>query len=76
MNDLDGNGVIDACDPDVDGDGALNGVDICPSTQPGTAASYWGAPKGDITDDCRVTVTDGFFFEICARISGPGRVPA
>ena len=30
--DFDGDGIGDACDPDIDGDGVANGLDTCPNT--------------------------------------------
>ncbi len=73
--DFDGDGLIDPCDPDIDDDGVDNAFDLCDDTPPGTAVSPWGAPKGDMDNDCTPTVADHLFFESCLTQSGPGRQP-
>jgi para-nitrobenzyl esterase len=40
--DVDGDGVGDACDPDIDGDGVVNDADRCPATPLGTAVNSAG----------------------------------
>jgi len=40
--DTSGNGIGDACDPDIDGDGVLNGVDRCPGTVPDEVVDEFG----------------------------------
>ena len=50
--DLDGNGVGDACDPDIDGDGVLNGDDAFP-----TDASEWWTPTVTARATTRIPMT-------------------
>jgi hypothetical protein len=73
--DFDSDGVIDVCDTDIDNDGVLNESDVCDDTPMGTLVSAWGAPKGDIDDDCVPTVADYAYLKICLSISGPGIDP-
>ena len=59
--DLDGDGIVDAEDPDIDGDGILNAADNCPrqycQTAPGCPASCAAAPAPSVVADCN---TAGF----------------
>ena len=48
--DLDGDGVGDACDPDVDGDSVLNGVDNCPAVANPSQADNDGDGIGNPCD--------------------------
>jgi hypothetical protein len=59
---------------DFDGDGVIDGVDICVSP-PGELINPSGGPMGDIDDDCAATLDDFFYFEVCLYISGPGEPP-
>ena len=54
--DFDGDAIPDDCDPDIDNDGVLNGLDVCIFTPLGLAVDSEGRPKGDMNDDC---VVDG-----------------
>jgi hypothetical protein len=49
--DYDGDGIGDVCDPDVDGDGALNANDLCPMTAVGAAADSSGCSKAQVDFD-------------------------
>ncbi|XXX73111.1 thrombospondin type 3 repeat-containing protein [Sorangium sp. So ce134] len=61
QEDLDGDGAGDACDPDDDDDGALDGSDNCPSTANSTQRDTDGDGEGDACDpdDDNDTVLDG-----------------
>jgi len=47
---LDGNGTGDICDPDLDGDGAANDTDNCPTTANSSQADFDGDSLGDACD--------------------------
>jgi hypothetical protein len=49
--DWDADGIGDACDPDVDGDGAANGVDNCQKLSNASQADVDGDGIGDACDD-------------------------
>jgi hypothetical protein len=48
--DLDGDGLGNACDPDLDGDGVANTSDNCPSTANADQADFAGDGLGDACD--------------------------
>ena len=59
--DCDGNGVGDVCEPpdgDNDGDGVLNGVDLCDCTPAGLAVDSLGVAKVDMNGDCVIDQAD------------------
>ncbi len=60
--DFDGDGIPDDCDPDIDNDGVLNGMDVCEYTPLGMAVDPEGRPKGDMNNDCVVDGLDIQFF--------------
>jgi hypothetical protein len=53
--DLDADGVGDACDPDMDGDGFANDRDSCPRAADPTRADGDDDGVGDACDQCRET---------------------
>jgi hypothetical protein len=59
---------------DYDGDGVIDGVDVCVSP-PAAAVNLAGGPLGDIDDDCAVTLVDFQYFEICLLLAGPDTIP-
>jgi hypothetical protein len=59
---------------DYDGDGVIDGVDVCVSP-PAAAVNPAGGPLGDIDDDCAVTLVDFQYFEICLLLAGPDTIP-
>jgi hypothetical protein len=75
LGDVDSDGLSDECDPDNDNDGVPNADDVCAATPTGQQVTPWGAPKGDINDDCTPTVADHEYFEICLWLSGPQQEP-
>ena len=50
QQDIDGDGIGDACDPDVDGDGILNDADNCPSSSNFEQLDFDGDGRGDVCD--------------------------
>lgn len=58
QDDLDSDGIGDACDPDIDGDGIANEMDACPMNRPGLPVSCDGRPLGDCNGDCNVDGMD------------------
>ncbi|MBL0039494.1 MAG: thrombospondin type 3 repeat-containing protein [Xanthomonadales bacterium] len=62
--DMDNDGVGDACDPDVDGDGDLNNADNCPLVVNADQADSDGDGIGDVCDaypnDGELFFRDGF----------------
>jgi len=52
--DFDGDGIGDACDPDIDGDGVANGLDTCPNTPIGETVDANGC-----SDTQKDTDSDG-----------------
>ena len=52
QEDLDGDGIGDACDDDIDGDGDLNPADNCPTTPNADQADADGDGLGDVCDSC------------------------
>ena len=60
--DFDGDGLGDACDPDIDNDGVLNDVDVCDFTPhplpPGAVLLPNGTLRGDLDGDCDVDLAD------------------
>ncbi|MGQ9652129.1 MAG: hypothetical protein ACUVXJ_18690 [Phycisphaerae bacterium] len=71
--DCDANGIPDACDPDTDVDGVVDGCDFCPNTVSGLSVDSSGCPPLIACDDDRdgdVDTADMAAFE--SRVSGPG----
>ena len=50
QTDTDGDGIGDACDPDIDGDGDLNGADNCPYTANADQSDIDADGIGDVCD--------------------------
>ena len=64
--DLDGDGIGDACDPDIDGDGINNGPDSCPAGETGWTSNASTdndndgcRDAGEDTDDDNDSIADG-----------------
>jgi hypothetical protein len=70
--DFDGDGVGDACDPDIDGDGFPNERDSCPRAADVTRADADGDGVGDACDACPDT-PDGA--DVDARGCAEGEKP-
>ena len=51
QSDIDGDGIGDVCDDDIDGDGILNDSDNCPETANEDQADMDGDGIGDVCDD-------------------------
>ena len=51
QSDIDGDGIGDVCDDDIDGDGILNDSDNCPETANEDQADMDGDGTGDVCDD-------------------------
>ena len=73
--DFDGDGIMDECDPDMDNDGVPNAADLCDDSPLNEPVNPHGGPLGDLTGDCRVTVLDYLYFQVCLNLSGPGGDP-
>ncbi len=62
--DMDGDGIGDACDPDIDGDGVLNLIDNCPITPNPSQTDTDSDGQGDACDpypnDAGLVFRDGF----------------
>jgi hypothetical protein len=58
-NDCNANGMLDACEPDSDGDGLINGCDNCPSAANADQADSDGDGVGDACDNCPSDVNPG-----------------
>lgn len=58
LPDLDGDGIPDICDSDIDGDGVENGSDVCPTNRPGLPVDCDGRPLRDCNLDCMVDTQD------------------
>jgi hypothetical protein len=52
QNDVDGDGMGDVCDPDIDGDGLLNTTDNCPSVANSSQQNSDSDSLGDVCDNC------------------------
>lgn len=71
--DCDNNGVPDSCEPDSDGDGVIDGCDLCPNTIPAASTDADGCPpliRGDMDRDGDVDMDDQGLFQRC--LTGPG----
>jgi FG-GAP-like repeat len=60
----------DACDPDIDGDGVLNGPDQCDFSPLGAIVDEQGNVPGDLDNDCDADLIDFGIFQ--ATMTGPG----
>lgn len=74
QNDVDTDGLGDACDDDIDGDGFLNAVDKCPTVADPTQLDTDGDGLGDACDDDddNDTVADGS--DACGLVAGTSNV--
>lgn len=54
---------------DNDGDGVLDGIDVCCNTPPGVTVDAQGRPIGDLDADCDVDLMDFAIF--AANLTGP-----
>lgn len=70
--DFDDDGVLDPCDPDLDGDGVPNGSDDCEYTPLGVVVDANGRPISDVNDNCLVGLYDFIRVGFCLDLSGPG----
>jgi hypothetical protein len=59
---------------DLDGDGILDGNDVCCNTPQGTAVDATGRPIGDLDQDCDVDLLD--FALLAANLTGPLAPPS
>lgn len=57
-DDFDGDGKVDICDRDIDGDGILNVPDVCDFTLDGIPVGGDGRPLADLNNDCTVDLKD------------------
>lgn len=73
--DFDGDEAIDACDGDIDNDGVYNEADVCDFTPVGAAADPSGVAVGDRDADCDIDLSDYRFFDDCIEGGGPGATP-
>jgi hypothetical protein len=71
-DDYDGDGLLDLCDDDIDGDGVLNANDQCPQTPLEEAVNAFGGPLGDFNANCIVNLVDYARMQPCLNQSGPG----
>ncbi len=74
--DYDLDGEIDGCDSDVDGDGVVNGTDVCPFTPLGFPVKPNGGPLGDLNANCRLDLADHPRFVGCILAGGPDSSPS
>lgn len=51
QSDLDGDGLGDVCDDDIDGDGVMNNIDTCPNTPEGESVNATGCSQSQLDDD-------------------------
>lgn len=70
LSDLDGDGFLDECDNDDDGDGVPDASDACPESDPAAAVDAdSGRPLGDMNSDCIVDGSDiaGFVEQLLGK---------
>ncbi|MGB0716277.1 MAG: M14 family metallopeptidase [Phycisphaerae bacterium] len=76
VRDIDGDGLVNACDDDNDNDGITDDADSCPIWIVELPHGDNGIPLANTNLDCYIDRQDYQPFISCARHSGPGQKPS